>query len=213
MEYGEDFTYFKIFFPTFKQRICCFLLLVSAIGVKAQEYNLQGVILDEQTGAFVIGAQVKVKSSSTGTTSGLNGNFQLTVKVLPVTLQVSYIVYKAQELTVSDRQSLRILLKPVVNVLDEVVVVGYNTARRGSFTGSASRIVTDYGKNYPVQSFDQLLVGKASGVNISLPNGVEQCSGHSYSWGKFHFVEFVSVDCGQWYSYHNRRCFYWRLCG
>ncbi len=56
--------------------------------------------------------------------------------------------------------------------LNEIVVVGYKTTTKGSFTGSATHISPDYSKNYPVQSFEQILAGKVSGANISLPNGV-----------------------------------------
>ncbi len=56
--------------------------------------------------------------------------------------------------------------------LDELLVVGYKTATKGSFTGSATQLKIDYSKTTPVQSFEQALSGKASGANISLPNGV-----------------------------------------
>jgi TonB-linked SusC/RagA family outer membrane protein len=56
--------------------------------------------------------------------------------------------------------------------LTELVVVGYNTVSKGSFTGAATQLKTDYGKQSPVQSFEQALSGKAAGANISLPNGV-----------------------------------------
>ena len=56
--------------------------------------------------------------------------------------------------------------------LNEIVVVGYKTTTKGSFTGSATHINPEYNKNSPIQSFEQLLAGKASGANISLPNGV-----------------------------------------
>jgi len=56
--------------------------------------------------------------------------------------------------------------------LNELIVVGYNTVSKGSFTGSATKLKPDYTKNAPVQSFEQALCGKAAGANISLPNGV-----------------------------------------
>lgn len=56
--------------------------------------------------------------------------------------------------------------------LNEIVVIGYNTVSKESFTGSVSQIKTDYTKNTTLQSFDQALSGKAAGANISLPNGV-----------------------------------------
>ncbi|ULT25696.1 TonB-dependent receptor plug domain-containing protein [Sphingobacterium sp. E70] len=56
--------------------------------------------------------------------------------------------------------------------LEEVVVVGYGTQKRKDFTGAASTISAEAIKDIPVQSFDQALAGKASGVSISLPNGL-----------------------------------------
>jgi TonB-linked SusC/RagA family outer membrane protein len=56
--------------------------------------------------------------------------------------------------------------------LSDVFVVGYKTAFKTSFTGAASQVKTDYSNQVPMQSFDQILTGKAAGANISLPNGV-----------------------------------------
>ena len=56
--------------------------------------------------------------------------------------------------------------------LQELMVVGYNTISKGSFTGSATQLKPEYNKNAPIQSFEQALSGKAAGANISLPNGV-----------------------------------------
>lgn len=56
--------------------------------------------------------------------------------------------------------------------LNEIVVMGYRAAQKISFTGAATRIVTDYKTSSNMQSFEQALAGKAAGANISLPNGV-----------------------------------------
>ncbi|MEI6751596.1 MAG: SusC/RagA family TonB-linked outer membrane protein [Paludibacter sp.] len=133
---------------------------------------IKAVVEDEQSHTSLVGVQVVLKSTQKGTVTDANGNFQLQVSKLPEILQVSSVGYVTQELKVTDAHPFRLLLKPIVNNLNEVVVVGYNSTSRENFTGSASHIITDYSRSTALQSFDQALSGKASGVNISLPNGV-----------------------------------------
>jgi TonB-dependent starch-binding outer membrane protein SusC len=162
----------KRIFIKFSQGFLCLLLLCFCMGLDAQNYILQGVVNDERTDSPIAGVRLRVKSSSIASTTDINGQFSLNADKFPLTLELSFIGYKTKKITISNTQPLRLLLQQDENKLDEVVIVGYNTTRRENFTGSASRIVTDYTKNTPVQSFDQALSGKAAGVNIALPNGV-----------------------------------------
>lgn len=154
-----------------KFKIILFALFCT-VTAYAQQGTIKGTVLDENSKVAIIGANIKFKGQSAGAVTDVKGNFHLEAKKLPVTLQVTAIGYKPQEIDVYENEATTIFLAEDYNKLNEVVVVGYTTQKKRDFTGSASRISTDELKNAPVQSFDQALAGKASGVNIAIPNGV-----------------------------------------
>lgn len=138
----------------------------------AQHTAIEGTVID-RTNTPVIGASVVIKSTGIGTVTDIDGVFSLPYgDSFPVTLSISYIGYKTQEIDVYDvTEPLLITLAENLNLLNEVVVIGYGTQTKREFTGSVSSISGDWVKELPVQSFDQALQGKAAGVSISLPNG------------------------------------------
>ena len=109
------------------------------IMMSTQEQKVSGQILDEN-GDAVIGANILVKGTSSGTVSDINGNFTLNVDQLPVTLKISYIGYTDMEVKVSSRKPLSIVLKVEDNLLDEVIVTGYGTYKKSAYAGSASAV-------------------------------------------------------------------------
>lgn len=138
----------------------------------AQHSIIQGTVVD-QTGSPVIGATVAIKSTSIGSITDIDGAFKLTnEQSFPITLSASFIGYKKQEIDVYEAtEPLVITLAENLNLLNEVVVIGYGTQTKREFTGSVSSISGNLVKELPIQSFDQALQGKAAGVSISLPNG------------------------------------------
>ncbi|SCD21803.1 SusC/RagA family [Proteiniphilum saccharofermentans] len=145
-----------------------FLFSFLAYGQNA----IQGTVVDRDNNPLP-GATIMIKSTNTGTVSDEEGNFNLTIdQSLPVTLEVSFIGYTAQEIDVYDSgEPVIVTLAEERNILNEVVVIGYGTQSRREFTGSVASISGDLVKELPVQSFDQALQGKAAGVSIALPNG------------------------------------------
>ncbi|MFT4031087.1 MAG: TonB-dependent receptor [Siphonobacter sp.] len=132
---------------------------------------LTGVVKDKQTGERLPGVSVSVKGTGVGTTSDAQGNFKLSIPE-KATLIFSYVGYESQEQAVTTATDLSIELESSSKQLNELLVVGYGTQTKKEFTGSASRITTEAIKDFPVQSFDQALSGKATGVSIASPNGV-----------------------------------------
>lgn len=151
--------------------VMLFFFLFSLSGY-AQDSVIQGTVIDK-TNTPIIGASVVIKSTATGTVTDLDGAFSLPYSdSYPVTLTISYIGYKAQEIDVYDvAEPLVVTLVENFNLLNEVVVIGYGTQTKREFTGSVSSISGNLVKELPVQSFDQALQGKAAGVSIALPNG------------------------------------------
>lgn len=148
------------------------LLLFPLFSAKSQTL-IKGKVIDDKSGLPVSGALVKVKSTTNATQADLDGKFNLSVnKTYPITLIVSFLGYRTQEIDVYEaEEEVVVSLIENLNLLNEIVVVGYGTQTKKEFTGSVSTISGDLIKEAPVQSFDQALQGKAAGVSIALPNG------------------------------------------
>src|SRR5690625_367274 len=146
-----------------------FLFVLQA---SAQE-TIQGIVLD-QDDEPVPWATVAVKSTTSGTTTDLDGTFSLKVEEsLPVTLSISFVGYKTHEIEVDDTDDdIRIVLEEDVNLLDEVVITGYTVERRRSVTAAIESVDFDEAiANQADQDLTKLLQGKASGVQIVSTSG------------------------------------------
>ncbi|WP_232541044.1 SusC/RagA family TonB-linked outer membrane protein [Spirosoma endbachense] len=126
---------------------------------------IKGTVLDEKN-QVIPGATVVIKSTDAGTTSDANGKFSLsTTKSLPLTLVVSFLGYKAQEITTGlSLEPLLIQLAETANQLDETVVVGYTTAKRSSYTGSVSVVNARDLENLQITSIGKALQGTVPGL-------------------------------------------------
>ena len=99
--------------------------------------KVRGQVVDE-LGEPLLGATIRVKGGSTGTTTDLDGNFQLEVPGNS-TLLVSFVGYKEREIAVRNRAIIEtIQLQPDNQILEQVVVVGYGTQKKSDLTGSVA---------------------------------------------------------------------------
>jgi TonB-linked SusC/RagA family outer membrane protein len=125
---------------------------------------VHGTVLDE-TGTPVIGANVKVHGANTGTITDVNGKFKMDVKP-QATLEISYIGYKTQNVVVGSLKEIKVQLQPSATQMDEVVVIGYGTAKKSDLTGAiASANIKDFEKS-PNTNIVQSLQGSVPGLNI-----------------------------------------------
>ncbi|MDR2810212.1 MAG: TonB-dependent receptor [Tannerellaceae bacterium] len=139
---------------------------VSTAGVPQQDTRkITGVIKDEN-GVEIIGANVLVKGTATGTITDMDGKFSLEASP-GSTLQISYIGYLTKEVSLGNQTSLNIALAEDSKALDEVVVIGYGTMKKRDLTGSVSSIKSEDIQRSPVTSLDQAIQGKAAGVQVS----------------------------------------------
>ncbi len=143
---------------------------VIALQSVQQTNGIKGQIVDEN-GEPIIGASVLIKGTGTGVSSDLNGQFSLPNNSRKVTLQISYIGYITQEISVENNKPVRIVLCPDTQMLDEVVVTGYGTFKKSAYAGSASTVKTAELKDVPATSFSDLLQGAAPGVQMSSGSG------------------------------------------
>jgi hypothetical protein len=96
--------------------------LFSTLSMFAQQVDVQGTILDEATNVSVIGATIRVKGQQSGTVTDSKGEFRLKVDKLPVTLLVSFVGYKYQEIDVYESVPASFYLVEEQNRLNEVVI-------------------------------------------------------------------------------------------
>jgi TonB-linked SusC/RagA family outer membrane protein len=145
-----------------------------AVKMAAQQKGKQkisGKIIDEK-GDPVIGANIVEKGTTNGIVTDIDGNFSLDVENNAV-LQISYIGYLTQEIGTAGRTALNITLKEDTQTLNEVVVVGYLSQRKGLLTGAVSSMkVEETVKALPTTSAGNILIGKLAGVNVSTVNAV-----------------------------------------
>jgi TonB-linked SusC/RagA family outer membrane protein len=136
---------------------------------KQSGIEIRGIVIDANKEP-VIGASVMVKKTNNGTITDLNGNFTLRANPSDI-LVVSYIGYISQEVAIDNKTSLSIVLQEDNYSLNEVVVIGYGTQRRGDLTSSVATIKSDDFNKGMTQDVGQLIQGKVAGLTISLTSG------------------------------------------
>ncbi len=145
--------------------LCFLMLLLYPLGILAQQGSITGKVIDEK-GEAVIGATVQVKGTSTGSITDFDGNISIQGKV-GNTLVISYVGYSTLEVKVTKLTGNKWVLKEDSELLDEVVVVGYGTARKGDLTGALTTMKPDVNDAAKAASLDNLLSGKVAGLVVS----------------------------------------------
>jgi TonB-dependent starch-binding outer membrane protein SusC len=160
-------------FRKLKIAISFWLLLMTGLAWGQQSLTLTGRVTDKSNNATIPGVTVSVQGKTSGAITDNNGNFQLTVdQKLPLTLVVNFVGYETQEIDVYEPEKLIIELSTSAFNLKQVVISsGYNTIKTSDYSGSFSKIETKELEDRPAQSFDQLLGGKATGVDIIATSG------------------------------------------
>ncbi|CAG5067844.1 TonB-dependent receptor P3 [Dyadobacter sp. CECT 9623] len=147
------------------------LLLLGIGSVRSQDI-VNGLVKDD-SGQSLPGATVVQKGSSKYTVSDVDGKFEIPApKDFPFTLQINLTGYQQQEVEIYELagEPIDVVLK-TANVLDQVVVIGYGTQKKGDLTGSVSSISTNDLKGVPISSLDRALQGRAAGVQVTQSSG------------------------------------------
>ncbi|WP_374950183.1 SusC/RagA family TonB-linked outer membrane protein [Mucilaginibacter sp.] len=139
--------------------LCC---MVSSLVVTAQTKRT-GRVTGSDDKLPVVGASVRIKGTTTGTQTDVNGQFTLNVSTGNV-LVVSYIGYTPQEVTVGSGDQISVVLQAASNSLNEVVVTGYTSQRKKDISGSVSTVNVSEAIKIPTSNAEQFLQGQASGV-------------------------------------------------
>ena len=154
-----------------KLMLCMTFLLVVIGLVNAQVSKVTGVVTSEEDGLPVIGASVLVKGTSVGTVTDIDGKF--TINNVPgsaKTLLVSFIGLQSQEVAI--QPEVNVVLKSDTELLEEVVVTGYGSAKKlGSVVGSVSSIGGEKLENKPIANMGDALQGQVAGLQVLTSSG------------------------------------------
>lgn len=143
-------------------------LFISTISAFSQ-IKVTGTVLDTKREPL-IGVNITVKGSRTGTISDFNGKFNIDVPDRQSVLVFSYIGYKTIERTIPASGQLTVILEEETQTIDEVVVVAYGTQKKSHLTGAVSSLKNEKMDEIPVSRVDQALQGKIAGVQINNVN-------------------------------------------
>lgn len=135
----------------------------------AQEIEVTGTVTD-QSGLPVIGAAIQIEGVLTGATTDLDGRYSIEVPS-DGTLIVSNIGYKQQRVAVNGRSVIDIVMEEDTQLIDEVIVVAFGTAKKDAFTGSATVIKSDDISKTQQANVAQSLAGKVAGVQLANASG------------------------------------------
>lgn len=148
----------------------CLGLALLAMAVPAQvfaqsKYEVKGVVVDT-TGTPVIGASVVEQGTTNGVTTDLNGQYTLKVQSQESIVVISFIGYKTQTLVASSTDLQNVVLEDDSAMIDDVVVIGYGTAKKDDLTGSVVAIKAEDLNRGAVVSTQDMMQGKVPGLQI-----------------------------------------------
>jgi TonB-linked SusC/RagA family outer membrane protein len=135
--------------------------------------TVKGKVTDDK-GIPLAGVTVSAVGTNKKVVTDNGGNFAIEITSKVRSLQFTYVGFALQEVSVTDASTvdIKINLKSEDASLSEVVVVGYSTQKRKDLTANVATVKGAAVADKPVQSFDQALAGRATGVQVTIPNGV-----------------------------------------
>jgi TonB-linked SusC/RagA family outer membrane protein len=159
----------RLFVAQLLLAICFLSIGYAQKGATKPAANITGQVNDEKNDP-VVGAAVQVKGTSIGTLTDENGQFKLSVTDPNAILVVSFVGYERQEMPVGKQTVFDFAIAPIGN-LEEVVVVGYGTQKKGNMTGAVSVVDVQALENRPVSNAATALQGVSPGLMITRTNG------------------------------------------
>lgn len=149
-------------------RTLLFLTFVAPVSLFAQEVSVSGVVTSDDDQPLP-GVYVLVKGTSNGGVTDADGKYVINAPSNGV-LVFSFIGMRNNEVSINGRSTINVVMESDIEQLDEIVVVGYGTQKKGDLTGSVASVSLADTKSIPVTRADQLLQGRVSGVQVTQTN-------------------------------------------
>jgi len=146
------------------------VVIKSKIIQVAPVTTITGTVTDE-SGSTLPGATVNVKGTQISVITDVNGKYAINVPETAKALTFSYIGMATQDIEISNKTMINVVLTLKKNTLSDVVVIGYGSQKKSDINGSIASVTAKDIENIPQVSIDQLLQGKASGLTISQNSG------------------------------------------
>jgi TonB-linked SusC/RagA family outer membrane protein len=153
-----------------KKMLPLFLALIFLSAHSWAQRTVSGRVTDDK-GEGLPGVNVMIKGTSTGVTTDVDGNFQISISSENVVLIFTSVGMIAQEVTVGTQTNLSIRMEASSTELDEIVVTGYGAQLKTELTGNIAKVSGKDIENLPVSNFEQTIQGRAAGVFIESANG------------------------------------------
>ena len=147
------------------------MLLLSGMAVYAQQHSVKGTVVD-QNGWPVIGMTVLEMGTQNGTTTDVDGNYQLSVSSGQATLEFNALGYATITEAVNNRAVVNVTAAEEAMVLDAVVAIGYGSVRKKDLTTAVSTVSTEDMKLRPVTEASGFIQGKVAGVTVQQTSGL-----------------------------------------
>lgn len=154
-----------------KQILVMVIALFACCLASYAQTSIRGVVTDYSNKSPVTGATVQVKGSKTAIITGSDGSYEISVPSDATLLIFQHTGYSTREVAISGRNEINIELQTDWRSLNEVMVVAYGTAKKGTYTGAASVVKGDDIKGVPSTSFQNPLVGRVAGVQVTTASG------------------------------------------
>jgi TonB-linked SusC/RagA family outer membrane protein len=167
------FARFKIIMISPRYVLLAIGLLTTTVAL-AQEVAITGKVVETGSDKPITFATVVVKGTADATTTNTEGLFSLkTSSPLPLTLSVTAVGFDPQEIVLMNSDPISVSMEQGSTTLSEVVISsGYSVQKKSSFSGSVATVSSKQLTNRPTVSFDQLLGGQATGVDIIQPSNI-----------------------------------------
>lgn len=138
--------------------------------IQQSKTSVTGTVLDKN-GDVLIGVSIVEKGTTNGTTTDIDGKFSISVSNTNTTLIITYVGFEKQEIALNGKKDLSVTLVEDAKALDEVVVIGYGTQRKGDVTSAIASIKSEDFLAGNIQDASQLVKGKIAGLTITKASG------------------------------------------
>jgi len=140
------------------------------LPLRLEKALIHGVVSDNKNQPLP-GVSVQVKGTQTGSVTDLEGKFSINIAGNEAILIFSYMGFKTQEIPLSGRSEINVILEIDQSNLDEVVIIGYGSNIKRNLTNAVSRLDVSDISQRNVSSGNQLMQGQIAGVNLTVSNG------------------------------------------
>lgn len=147
------------------------IFLFFCIGAVASAQNVISGKVTDSKNEPLIGVTVIQKGSTNGVVTDIDGIYKITVSSTNTTLVFSFIGYKRQEIVIGNQRNIDVVLAEETELLDEVVVVGFQSQKKVNLTGAVASVSSDVLENRPVTNISQALQGVVPNLNVTISDG------------------------------------------